>query len=318
MHQFARFARPCRRTIVAHHQDFGKGHRVADRGRMRIDQRGVAIRRPKRFGQAVHRIQIRGGRQIAQPPHQRHIERTAAVGQPPQPTRPFTHRQVTRNQLAPQRRNPGQRGNRMPFDRTQDIARHQIVMRHHTSARIPCRQHLILPIIKRQRQHRQHTIVRRQPHILRHTLRAEPQVRMADHHALGQSGRTAGIQQRDHVIDRCLRCGQGIAAIQRRQNLCIIDAPTRARIVPAPKIVAAQSGGTRRIDDQQRGTTISQDMRDLPAFQHRVDRYMDQRRTRARQRQQAGHFAFWQPACNTAAGCNLACQPGTKLAYTPI
>lgn len=69
--------------------------------------------------------------------------------------------------------------------------------------------------------------------------------------------------------------------------------------------------------NQQPRAAIGQNMRDLQAFQNRVDRHVDKAGPRRRQGQQASELALCAPTRHprTRFGHNPL-QPGGKLAYT--
>ena len=188
------------------------------------------------------------------------------------------------------------------------IARHQIVERGDTAARAPCRKQLVLAVIERQRQHRERHVVAAQLEVMRHADRAQPQVRMAQHHAFGLAGRPAGIEDRGDGLRIGGRFGQRIASFRRLQRRAFLY--LRA---PGGQIALLQRGKPRGCADQHGSAAVRQNMRDLRALEHRVDRHVDQPGTRRGQRQQAGQLALGGPARDPRARFrNLRFQPARQ------
>ena len=185
----------------------------------------------------------------------------------------------------------------MPRHRFHHIARRQIIKRRHRGARIPGRKKLVLAIIEAERQHRQHAIIGAKRQIGRDTLGTEPQIGVTEHHALGPSGRSAGIENGDQIAGIARRRGQALRmAVDRR-----LDRGQIAQRTAAGKAVA-QHVGSRAIGQQQRCATVGQNMRDLRCLQQRIDRHMDQPAARRGERHQAGSARLCAPARHTVAG----------------
>ena len=82
------------------------------------------------------------------------------------------------------------------------------------------------------------------------------------------------------------------------------------------RIARFQRAEARPRPDQHFGAAIGEDVGDLGALQQRIDRHMDQPRTRCRQGQQAGRLAFCRPAGHAGALGKLGREPGGQASYT--
>ncbi len=203
-------------------------------------------------------------------------------------------RPVRLGELDPQRGHARQHGDVMPPDRLHHVARDQIVERHRARARRPARQQLVEPGVEAQRQHGERAVFAGQSEIMRHRDRAEPEVGVAQHHALGLAGRSRGVEQGGERI--------GVAG-RGRQRRDMRPGQFRFQQQSAVRrpILRLEQGGARRLGDEQPRAAVRQNVRDLRALEQRVDRNMHQPRPRARQREQARGARLGQPARDPVA-----------------
>jgi hypothetical protein len=202
----------------------------------------------------------------------------------------------------------------IPLDRFDHVTRRQVIERDHRRTRIPRRKQLVLPIIERQRQHREHAVGRRQPQVMRHADRAEPQVGVAQHHAFGPPGRSAGVENRRQIVRRGAAWRQPLAERFGFGPYCGFLAAGRSCTIA--RLQRRQPRGAR---NQQNRAAVRQNMRDLRALEQRVDRHMHQPRAHRRERHQAGQLAFGQPRGHPCARFRRhGPQPAREQAYTRI
>ena len=81
MHQFSFLPIGCGFAVVCNNKYFGVGDGLAHRSRVRIDQRRIEKGRTERFGQPIHRKQLRLRKVGAQARHQINSQRAATIGQ---------------------------------------------------------------------------------------------------------------------------------------------------------------------------------------------------------------------------------------------
>ena len=184
---------------IVHHQHLGKGDRLAHRGGVGVDQRGIEEGRAERLGQAVHGEDPRLRKHTAQAAHKVGRERAAAIGQAAERRRSLG-RPLRLEQLHPERRDRRQRGHAMARAGLHHVARREVIEWDGARPCPPCAEQLVLPVIEGERQHGEHHIIRREAEIMRHADRAEPEIGVAEHHALGRAGRAAGIEQRRQLM----------------------------------------------------------------------------------------------------------------------
>ena len=177
------------------------------------------------------------------------------------------------------------------------VAGGEIIDRHNARPGAPGGKQLVLAIVEGQRQHAQHYIVGFQPQIMGHADRAEPEIGMAQHHALGPAGGAAGVKDRRKIVRiggaRCKRAAQGLGPCP---DIRFLD-----QLASCRNIAFAQAGKAGGIAQQQAGATIGQNMRDLRMFEQRIDRHMHQPCPCRSQREQAGQLALGRPACHPRA-----------------
>ena len=193
MDQLALIPRTCHRAVIGDDKDFCKGDRCAHGGRIGVDQSGIEIGRPECLGQAVHRVDIGIGKIGPQRPDEVGRQCAAAVREPPHRSRGVA-RPVELRQLDPQRRHRSERRDAMPGAGFHHVAREEIVERRHAAAGIPRGEQLVLAIIEAQRQDCQSDVVAGQLEVMGHADGTQPQVRMAQHDALGPAGAAAGVE----------------------------------------------------------------------------------------------------------------------------
>ena len=312
MDQFALFIGRSGLPGIVDNENLGKRNGAADGCRMPVHQHGIEIGRAERFGQAVHRIEVRLRESGPQGPYQVRGQRPSAVGQAAQRSCGL-FRPVQFRQLQPQRRDSGDRCHTMAGHGFHHIARCQVIERDHRAACVPCRQQLVLAIIERQRQHRQHAVVGRDPEVVGNADRTQPKVRLAKHHALGPPGGTAGVKNGSKAVWR------GIGRRQHRTQ--------RLGLRPRDRLFDCRADGIGRLQRieprlaryQQRRAAIGKDMRNLPALEQRVDGYVHQPCSHRCQRHEASHFGFRQPGGDPRARMRHArFQPACQQAYTRV
>ena len=193
-----------------------------------------------------------------------------------------------------------------------DISGEKVVKRHHCATDDPCTKQLVLAVIETQWQDRERDVIGFHPEIMRHADRAQPHIRMAQHHALGLAGRAAGIEDRRQFV--------GIT--RRRAEI----ATARFGLVPAFLLVQKPTGGRRvaRLQrteprtgsDQHLGAAIGEDVGDLGALQQRIDRDVNQSCACCGKREQAGRLALRRPARHASTLGKLGREPGGQQSYT--
>ena len=190
----------------------------------------------------------------------------------------------------------------MALDCLHHVTRRQIVERHNARAGRPARQQLVLAIIEAQRQHRERPVAWRELQVVRHADRAEPEIGVAQHHALWKPGRPRCVEDRRQRID---------VGIGRRQAIAIERHPVLHRDRTFIRHVARfEQACTHRLRQQQPRAAIGQDMRDLRAFERRIDRHMDQPGARRGERHHAGQPRLGQPGRDAVTGLEpLPAQP---------
>ena len=211
MHQFALFLRVGHRALIVDDEDFRERDRLAHRGRMAVDKVRVEIGRTECLGQSVHREQPRFGEQGPQVAYQFDREGSPAVGQAAHGCQRLG-RPLHFGQLDPERRDGGQRGDAVPGAGLRDVTREKVVERDHTTARVPSRKQLVLPVVETERQDCKRDVIAAHPQIIGHRDGTQPEVRMAEHDALGLARRTAGIEncrQRTGIAVRRPQAGGG-------------------------------------------------------------------------------------------------------------
>ena len=124
---------------------------------------------------------------------------------------------------------------------------------------------------------------------MRDADRAEPKIGVAQHHPLGGTGRTRGVEQGGECVGIMGRgakaFGAGVPVLKRDRFGCAVD-----RLEP------------RAVGDQQRRTAIGEDVRCLRAAERGIDRDMDQPGARGGERQDAGKRRLAHPARNAVTG----------------
>ena len=219
------------------------------------------------------------------------------LGQGPTAVRQAPHRRCGFNrpiefsQLHPQRRHRGERRDAVLRASLRDVARGEVVERHHAAPGVPGRKQLVLPIVERQRQDCQRDVIARHPKVVRDADRAEPHVGMAEHHTLWPPGRSAGVEDGRQLFRIATRWRQGFGIARSIERIVFGQ---RSAIIR--QVAGFERGEARGRRDEQPGTAVSHDMRHLGALEQRVDRHMDEARPRCGEWQQTGQFALGRPA----------------------
>ena len=128
---------------------------------------------------------------------------------------------------------------------------------------------------------------------MRDADRAEPEVGVAQHHALGPARSSRKCRARPRA-----RSGPGPTVAEPRRP----SAHSSSAIARASALVRGlERSQPRLVGDQQLRAAVGEDVRGLGALEHRIDRDMDQPRPRCRQRQDASELRLAHPARDAIA-----------------
>ena len=262
----------------------------------------MQVRRAEGLGQAVHQVQPRRREQRAQPGREARVEVAPGVGQHPQ-ARPAALAPIGGSEVVPQRRHAPELGDAVHRDGADDIARGEVIQQHRAGSRRPGLGQLVEPIVEAVRQDAEHAVVGSGVEELADRIRRVPQVRVAQHDALGRTGAARGVEQRCEVVGIAL----DIKWRAGRKRLPVVLQRQHRR--PRRETHGPRSGGQQQLRARIRGDVV-----DLRCLELRVGG--DEHRARPRRAEQGGDALdrLGQPGDDAVAGSDAprrqpACNP---------
>ena len=199
MHQFALLARAGNAVAVADHMHFGVGHRAADRPHLLREPFGREIGGPERLGQSVHQVDIDPGKAVRHPFEDIARDPAAGIGDPAQRGHRHGLTIEQSHDLAPQGWDGCHAGHAVHLHRPDELGRHDRRRMDDGAADQHHRGQLVQTIIETVGQHAQQPVFLAKPQIADDGCRACQEIAMAEHHPLGQAGRSRGIEDHGQI-----------------------------------------------------------------------------------------------------------------------